>query len=95
MIENEKAFSNYIGGNLNLAKRSSPLFEKTWGTDVELVAAATMLQTRIFVYSPVKEDKRIWLDYKPLWNKPTLLPRKENIYLSNLCAHFERVTSVK
>ena len=76
----------------------SPLQPKTWGTDVEILAAATLLQTPVVVYSAYRR----WLTYKPLFaqNDSRLeslsqSARNEKAYLRNLCAHFESDSSLK
>ncbi|KAL8616800.1 hypothetical protein ACOMHN_017837 [Nucella lapillus] len=80
-----------------LVEGGSPLQPKTWGTDVEVLAAATLLQTHVVVYSACRR----WLTYKPLFalNDSRLESlsqsvRNEKVYLRNICAHFERVIRV-
>ncbi|KAL8564565.1 hypothetical protein ACOMHN_003323 [Nucella lapillus] len=53
MIKNLRPFSAYLGCDLQeyLVEGGSPLQPKTWGTDVEVLAAATLLQTPVVVYS--------------------------------------------
>ena len=99
MIKNPRSFSAYLGRDLQeyLVEGGSPLQPKTWGTDVEILAAATLLQTPVVVYSAYRR----WLAYKPLFaqNDSRLeslsqSARNEKVYLRNLCAHFERVIRV-
>ncbi|KAL8578782.1 hypothetical protein ACOMHN_045770 [Nucella lapillus] len=51
MIKNPRPFSAYLGCDLQeyLVEGGSPLQPKTWGTDVEVMAAATLLQTPVVV----------------------------------------------
>ncbi|KAL8563090.1 hypothetical protein ACOMHN_066413 [Nucella lapillus] len=53
IIKNPQPFSAYLGCNLQeyLVEGGFPLQPKTWGTDVEVLAAATLLQTPVVVYS--------------------------------------------
>eukprot|EP00745_Piridium_sociabile_P024945 TRINITY_DN39506_c0_g2_i1.p2 TRINITY_DN39506_c0_g2~~TRINITY_DN39506_c0_g2_i1.p2 ORF type:complete len:156 (-),score=19.50 TRINITY_DN39506_c0_g2_i1:511-978(-) len=99
MIKNPRPFSAYLGCDLQeyLVEGGSPLQPKTWGTDVEVLAAATLLQTPVVVYSACRR----WLTYKPLFalNDSRLeslsqSARNEKVYLRNICAHFERVIRV-
>ena len=64
-IKNPRSFSAYLGRDLQeyLVEGGSPLQPKTWGTDVEILAAATLLQTPVVVYSAYRR----WLTYKPLF----------------------------
>ena len=98
MIKNPRSFSAYLGRDLQeyLVEGGSPLQPKTWGTGVEILDAATLLQTPVVVYSAYRR----WLTYKPLFaqndsrlESPSQSARNE-VYLRNLCAHFERVIQV-
>jgi len=64
----------------------------TWATDVEIVAAATLLQTAIYVYSDVNNPRK-WYKHKPLL-QGVGSQCSENMYITNLRNHFERVVSV-
>ena len=94
MIRNEKSFSKYVGGDLGnyLSQHTHRL--RSWGSDVEIFAAATLLQTTIVVFTPTSPDCRKWLSHPPLFSIPGVLPSNERIYLSYLCSHFERVIRV-
>jgi hypothetical protein len=66
----------------------------TWGTDVEIIALATLLSTRITVYHrPPSSETSIWFNYDPL--VPSDIIHDISIYLNNPTNHFERVMSVK
>lgn len=66
----------------------------TWGTDVEIIALATLLSTRIAIYyRPPSSETTHWYYYTPhvhFDNKSDM-----SIYLRNPGNHFERVKSVK
>ena len=94
MIRNEKSFSKYVGGDLGNYLSQHTLRPRSWGSDVEIFAAATLLQTTIVVFTPTSPDCRKWLSHPPLFSIPGVLPSDERIYLSNLCSHFERVIRV-
>lgn len=66
----------------------------TWGTDVEIFALATLLNTRIAVfYRPPSSQKASWYYYNPQMSADN--PNDMSIYLRNPGNHFERVKSVK
>ena len=94
MIRNEKSFSKYVGGDLGNYLSQHTLRPRSWGSDVEIFAAATLLQTTVVVFTPTSPDCRKWLSHPPLFSIPGVLPSDERIYLSNLCSHFERVIRV-
>ena len=94
IIRNEKSFSKYVGGDLGNYLSQHTLRPRSWGSDVEIFAAATLLQTTIVVFTQISPDCRKWLSHPPLFSIPGVLPSDERIYLSNLCSHFERVITV-
>ena len=94
MITNEKSFSKYVGGDLGNYLSQHTLRPRPWGSDVEIFAAATLLQTTIDVFTPTSPDCRKWLSHPPLFSIPGVLPSDERIYLSNLCSRFDRVIRV-
>ena len=49
----------------------------TWGSDVEVLATATLLQTTLVVYSVINQTARKWLPYKPLFMVFGTPPSKE------------------
>ena len=52
MCRHEKAFSYYVGqdlGECNICHHALPA--RSWGSDVEIFAAATLLQTTVVVYT--------------------------------------------
>ena len=66
----------------------------TWGTEVEIIALATLLNTRIAVfYRPASAKKPSWYYYNPEISSDKL--HDMSIYLRNPGNHFERVRSVK
>lgn len=67
---------------------------ETWGTDVEIFALATLLDTPIAVfYRPPTSEESSWFYYNPQMSSDD--KRDMCIYLKNRENHFERVKSVK
>ena len=95
MLQNPSTFEGYVGRDIGdyILEHSLPL--RTWGTDAEIYAAATLLQTSIVVYTSVNEARREWIQHLPLFSIPSIVFSQENIYLRNLRGHFERVVSVR
>ena len=95
VLQNPSTFEGYVGRDIGdyILEHSLPL--RTWGTDAEIYAAATLLQTSIVVYTSVNEARREWIQHPPLFSIPSIVFSQENIYLRNLCGHFERVVSVR
>ena len=68
--------------------------EFSWGTDVEILALAHLLQTSIISYSV---QHRMWQSYAP-WDVDRSLPRdysQMSIYLIHRYNHFEVACSVR
>lgn len=65
----------------------------TWGTEIEIFAMATILNTAIYVYSKFGSCKK-WLKYEPLTNNlKDYSGCNEVIMLMNLSHHFEPATT--
>ena len=62
----------------------------TWGTDIEITAAALLLQTSIYVYGPWAEESYKWQKHSPDQVKDDP-HRDECIYITNCGNHFETV----
>ena len=92
--DHAERFSGYVGEDLGDYLDENTLRPHSWGSDVEIFAAATLLQTTIMVYTVISETSRKWLPHKPLYSMPGVERSVQNIYLSNLCGHFERVVKV-
>ena len=73
------SFSWYIGRNLGEYFLENTLQLRSWGSDVEVSAAATLLHTTVVIYTACTETIRRWLSYKPTNES------EERIYLRNLC----------
>lgn len=85
-IPRQMSVNNYINVT-NMEKLG------TWGTDVEIFALATLLNTKIVVYyRPATSDTFSWYTYRPM--TPSDKVEETSIYLRNLGNHFERVNSV-
>jgi hypothetical protein len=94
MCKNPAPFAAYVGQDLNQYLSTNTLQPPKWGTDVEITAAATVLQTPVVVFTATTEHKRAWLEYKPLFRLSSSYKGTENLYLRNLCSHYEPVVSV-
>ncbi|KAL8615618.1 hypothetical protein ACOMHN_026608 [Nucella lapillus] len=94
MCRHEKAFSAYVRHDLGEYICHHALPAHSWGSDVEIFAAATLLQTTVVVYTAISPTSRKWLSHPPLFPLPGIEVSKHKIYLRNLCQHFERVVSV-
>ena len=90
-------FSNYCGQDIKVHVANSQMSRLgIWGTDVEISAADTFLQTDVFVHIQVNPTMSKWLRYQPLtkislskyWK---IQNKDEAIYLRNACSHFEVV----
>ena len=95
MCRNHQAFSAYVDGDVGDYLAHNTLRSRSWGSDVEIFAAATLLQTTIVVYTATSECSRRWLPHPPLFPINGVDRSEENIYLRNVCGHFERVVSTK
>ena len=73
MIKNEKSFSKYVGGDLGNYLSQHTLRPRSWGSDIEIFAAATLLPTTIVVFTPTSPDCRKWLSHPPLFSIPGVL----------------------
>ncbi|KAL8587726.1 hypothetical protein ACOMHN_020944 [Nucella lapillus] len=93
MLENQETFARYVGGDLETYLMENTLQTRAWGSDVEIFAAATLLQTTVVVYTAITPFSRKWLSHAPLCRIPDVPRFEENIYLRNLCGHFGRVSS--
>ncbi|KAK7502982.1 hypothetical protein BaRGS_00005608 [Batillaria attramentaria] len=87
------AFSGYVGEDLGGYLANNTLRPRSWGTDVEIFAAATLLQTTIVVYTATATCSPRWLPHPPLFPIDGVDISEENIYLRNVCGHVERVVS--
>ena len=65
----------------------------TWATDIEIVAAASLLDTLIVIHTQLSTGKK-WLRYDPLCVVPPLLNTELCVYLTNYHEHFDRVVSI-
>ena len=93
-LEMRNLSRNTLGGDLGNYLSQHTLRPRSWGSNVEIFAAATLLQTTIVVFTPTSPDCRKWLSHPPLFSITGVLPSAERIYLSNLCSHFEHVIRV-
>jgi hypothetical protein len=90
---NTTMFSDYINKNVAIYLADSHMNNGgIWASDVEIFATATLLQTPIYVYSDVNNDLK-WYRFKPLSKDDAC--SNQNIYITNLHQHFERVLAVE
>ena len=106
MIEDSVAshVTNYCGTDVNTYLHIINMAQLgVWGTDVEIVVAATLFQSEIWVYTPApsSEDAKVkgyhWLCYPPLTHtnlKGYGRVRSQAIYLQNPGNHFTVVEDV-
>ena len=92
-LDNQDSFAGYVGGDLGRYLLQNTMRERSWGSDVEIFAAVTLLQTTVVVYRATTPSSRKWLPHRPLFWISNVPHFQEKIYLSNLCGHFERVSS--
>ena len=71
--------------HINVSKMASL---GVWGTEVEIFALATILNTTVFVFSKCGETTK-WLPYEPLKKDVVSAHDHECILLNNLHEHFE------
>ncbi|KAL8578398.1 hypothetical protein ACOMHN_014897 [Nucella lapillus] len=95
MCRNHQAFSAYVDGDIGDYLAHNTIRPRSWGSDAEIFAAATLLQTTIVVYTATSKYSRTWLPHPPLFPINGVDRSEENIYLRNVCGHFERVVSTK
>ena len=65
----------------------------TWATYVEIIAAASLLDTLIVIHTQLSTGKK-WLRYDPLCVVPPVLYTELCVYLTNYHEHFDRVLSI-
>ena len=91
MCRHRDPFFQHTEQNLGEDLWENTLQLRSWGSDVKVSAAATLLQTTIVIYTACTER---WLSYKPRIPVPGANLSEEKIYLRNLCQHFERLIRV-
>ena len=94
MLENHTKFACYVGEDVGEYVARNSLELNTWGSDAEIHAAATLLQTTIVVYTAVSAT-RLWILNIPLFSIPGVEIIQDRVYLQNLCCHFEWVVCVQ
>ena len=92
MLDNQDSFAGYVG-DLGRYLLQNTMRERSWGSGVEIFAAATLHQTTVVVYTAAMPFSRKWLPHRPLFRISDVPHFQEKICLSNLCGHFERVSS--
>ena len=68
-----------------------------WGTEIELIAFASMIDTDIVVLGPYNETEYRWLTYQPDKNLPPKVQyakTNQKIFLTNINFHFEPVQNI-
>ena len=97
MTSNTSVFSN-VAACKDYPSTSSMDSSGVWGTEVEVLAFASMVNTTVYVYGPVGQNVYKWMPYRPLDgiqpNVQVLAPAAGCIYLSNIDCHFQPVLKV-
>lgn len=88
ILENVSLFQSVCSSVVEHINTSKMAHLGTWGTEVEIFAMATILNSRIYVYSKYGNDNK-WLVYKPLKTDMKDIHADEVIMISNLSHHFE------
>ena len=81
MCRNHEAFTAYGGQDLGQYLSGNTLQPRSWRSDVEVIAAATLLQTTVVVYTACTQTSRAWLPYQPLFQLPGASMCQEKVYL--------------
>ena len=81
-------FFPYIQRNLGEYLWENTLQIRSWGSDVKVSAAATILQTTIVIHAACTER---WLSYNPRIPVAATNLSEQKIYFRNLRWHFERL----
>jgi len=89
--KNAEVFETYSGRE-DYVNDSAMGDNGVWATDVEIVAASTLLQTDTYVYTSYG-DKTKWLKYGKLFIDPDVRVFEGNMYFTNIGEHFKRVVS--
>ena len=95
MLENYTKFACYVGEDVGEYVARNNLELNTWGSDAEIYAAATLLQTTTVVCTAVSATTRQWIPHMPLYSIPAVEISRDRVYLRNLCGYFERVACVQ
>ena len=67
----------------------------TWATDIEIIAAASLLDTPIVIHTQlVVHREKSGSDMTPLCVVPPLINTELCVYLTNYHEHFDRVVSI-
>jgi len=81
------AFKNYVAGMRTL---------KTWGTEIEIIAAASLLKSSIYVFTD--HGKKKWVEYKPCKPNGVLLDKSQcspkGVFMVASSNHFQPVLRV-
>ena len=93
MEENNDVFSRIentpMDKYLSASKMKNP---GTWGTELEIIAFASMCNTPVHVYCSAGHGEYKWLVYKPAIGQSLY---NHSVYLQNIYGHFEPVLDVR
>ena len=95
LSHNADQFSSYLKEHesiIQYLKISKMDTLTVWATEIEIFAAAQMLQTSIYVYA-ISGGKYTWLEHAPIENVNCSISQhfQEAIYLTNISNHYETV----
>ena len=88
ILDNGSLFHSVCSSVVEHINTSKMAHLGTWGTEIEIFAMATILNSRIYVYSKCGEAKK-WLEYKPLNTDVKGIHAYEVLMIRNLSNHFE------
>ena len=93
MFTNQQLFSSLTGGSaLKYLTDSGMLQTGVWGTELEIVAFATILNCRVYVFSKHGASSQ-WVPYDAMSGKYGIENEGECVLLSHISQHFEPVLS--
>ncbi|CAI6346321.1 unnamed protein product [Macrosiphum euphorbiae] len=95
VVKSNENIEKYVGGKNKLLQYLEKNIENdgVWGTDVEIFAAAFLIQTSIYVYSTVTNKWQIFNKYMDL--KKKVMTNEKCIYLRNINnVHYDVVMDV-
>jgi len=94
-MKDKSAFEGYVGRPIaDYLNESKMKEDRTWATDIEIVATATFLQSIVYVYGTY-DDETKWLKHSPLFRDETIKMFGQCLYIVNAHNHFKRVVDVK
>ncbi len=96
MVKEKDFFKAHVDGDF-YEHMNKMKVDRVFGTDVELLGFATLLQTRIYTWTNYGKDRYSWNVFNPIAKVVHLSLAKSDrcIYLSNCNLHYQPVLNVK